>query len=56
MDVEFFGSKYANEREEQYDLIIGNNVFAHVPDPVDFCLGAKKLLSENGTMTLEFHY
>jgi SAM-dependent methyltransferase len=36
------------------DLIIGNNVFAHVPDINDFVKGLKILLKDSGTITLEF--
>jgi|694.fasta_scaffold104920_4 SAM-dependent methyltransferase len=36
------------------DLIIGNNVFAHVPDINDFTKGIKVLLKQGGIVTLEF--
>ena len=36
------------------DLIIGNNVYAHVPDINDFTLGLKALLKPGGTVSLEF--
>ena len=36
------------------DLILGNNVFAHVPDINDFVKGLKELLKVSGTITLEF--
>lgn len=36
------------------DLILGNNVFAHVPDINDFVKGLKELLKTSGTITLEF--
>jgi hypothetical protein len=39
---------------EQADLIIGNNVFAHVPDINDFTRGLKAALKPSGTITLEF--
>jgi SAM-dependent methyltransferase len=38
----------------QADLIIGNNVYAHVPDINDFTKGIKTLLKKGGTVTLEF--
>jgi SAM-dependent methyltransferase len=38
----------------QADLIIGNNVYAHVPDIMDFTAGMKTLLKPGGTITLEF--
>jgi len=55
--VEFFGVSLANSlcrQEKKADLIIGNNVFAHVPDINDFTLGLKILLTETGVITLEF--
>lgn len=55
--VKFFGELTAQElsREgKQADLIIGNNVLAHVPQLIDFVKGLKNLLSPNGVITLEF--
>jgi SAM-dependent methyltransferase len=54
---EFFGAALAGRlaREgRQADLIIGNNVFAHVPDINDFTLGLRMALKPGGTVTLEF--
>ena len=45
--------KIASERK-QADLIIGNNVYAHVPDINDFTQGLKAILKPGGTITLEF--
>jgi len=56
---EFFGSQLAKDLVAnglQADLIIGNNVYAHVPDINDFTRGLKKLLKPSGTITLEFAY
>jgi SAM-dependent methyltransferase len=53
----FFGEAFANKlaaEGKQADLIIGNNVFAHVPDINDFALGMTRLLKPSGTVTLEF--
>jgi SAM-dependent methyltransferase len=36
------------------DLIIGNNVYAHVPDVNDFTKGLKNALKQGGVITLEF--
>jgi SAM-dependent methyltransferase len=36
------------------DLIIGNNVYAHVPNINDFTMGLKEILKTNGTITMEF--
>ena len=54
---EFFGSQLADKlatKNKKADLIIGNNVYAHVPDINDFTLGMKRLLKPKGTITLEF--
>jgi len=54
---EFFGEKLGRAlaaEGKQADLIIGNNVFAHVPDINDFAKGLKALLKPKGTITLEF--
>lgn len=54
---EFFGDalakRLANEGK-QADLIIGNNVYAHVPDINDFTKGLKSALKPEGVITLEF--
>lgn len=54
---DFFGESLARRLKEegrQADLIIGNNVYAHVPDINDFTLGLKIALKPGGTITLEF--
>lgn len=54
---EFFGSALGGRlaaEHRQADLIIGNNVFAHVPDINDFTTGLAALLKPSGTITLEF--
>lgn len=50
---EALGKKLASE-ERLADLIVGNNVYAHVPDINDFTKGLKTVLKPNGTITLEF--
>jgi len=51
--VDFFGERLAYLLDKS-DLIIGNNVLAHVPDINDFVSGLKIVLKDNGTITLEF--
>jgi hypothetical protein len=53
---EFFGKEIAHKyfSSQKADLILGNNVYAHVPDINDFTLGLKEALEEGGTITLEF--
>jgi len=55
--IEFFGSKLAKKLSKvgtKADLIVGNNVLAHVPDIGDFVKGVKILLKKNATVTMEF--
>ena len=55
--VAFFGEKTAGGLVEDgwtADLIIGNNVLAHVPDLNDFVRGLKVLLKPTGLITMEF--
>jgi 2-polyprenyl-3-methyl-5-hydroxy-6-metoxy-1,4-benzoquinol methylase len=55
--VLFFGEKTALDLIEEgwsADLIIGNNVLAHVPDLNDFVRGLKLLLKPTGLVTMEF--
>lgn len=55
--VEFFGSSLAQSLTQQgvnADLIVGNNVLAHVPDLRDFITGLRTLLKPSGVMTFEF--
>jgi SAM-dependent methyltransferase len=55
---EFFGretaQKLRNQQNRPADLILGNNVLAHVPDINDFVGGVKVFLAENGVVTFEF--
>ncbi|MEO8765635.1 MAG: class I SAM-dependent methyltransferase [Ginsengibacter sp.] len=56
--IEFFGAeladRFANTWNVHADLLLGNNVLAHVPDIRDFVLGAKIILKYNGVITMEF--
>lgn len=55
--VAFFGEKTARDLVADgwgADLIIGNNVLAHVPDLNDFVKGLKVLLNPTGLVTMEF--
>lgn len=54
---EFFSQAFARQfvkTNKKADLIIGNNVLAHVPDINDFIAGLKLQLAPQGTITLEF--
>lgn len=54
---EFFGEDlgiHLAATDKQADLIVGNNVYAHVPDINDFTRGLKAALKPSGTITLEF--
>lgn len=53
----FFNAETAQEiaaEDGRYDLVIGNNVLAHVPDINSFVKGLSLVLNTNGTITMEF--
>jgi SAM-dependent methyltransferase len=55
--VKFFGVQTAQaliEQGKKADLLLGNNVLAHVPDLNDFVKGMKMLLNDRGVLTMEF--
>lgn len=55
--VTFFGTETARElaiQRGRADLVIGNNVLAHVPQLNDFVEGLRILLKDNGVITMEF--
>ena len=56
--IEFFGAeladRFASDWNVKADLLLGNNVLAHVPNIVDFVLGIKLILKESGVVTMEF--
>ncbi len=55
--VEFFGSEIGDRlkhEDRQADLLLGNNVLAHVPNINDFVLGMKSALKPDGIVTMEF--
>jgi len=54
---DFFDNKLANDLVNQQikaDVILGNNVLAHVPDIIEFVKGLKTLLKPSGIITMEF--
>jgi SAM-dependent methyltransferase len=56
-DVAFFGVETAERLTKQgcrADLLVGNNVLAHVPDINDFVAGIRILLAPSGIATMEF--
>jgi hypothetical protein len=55
--VAFFGRETARQVTADFgpaDLLLGNNVLAHVPDINDFVGGMKLLLAPSGVITMEF--
>ncbi|MDR2116030.1 MAG: class I SAM-dependent methyltransferase [Planctomycetaceae bacterium] len=53
----FFGTELAldlQNKGQQADLLLGNNVLAHVPNINDFVAGLKIALKPSGTITMEF--
>ena len=55
--IEFFGTNFAKSlvnKGVKADLLLGNNVLAHVPDINDFVGGMKIALNTGGVITMEF--
>ena len=55
-EVRFFGAELADElvtRGMSADLLVANNVLAHVPDLDDFIRGLRLLLAPAGVLTIE---
>ncbi|MBN2350160.1 MAG: class I SAM-dependent methyltransferase [Bacteroidales bacterium] len=56
--IDFFGAGFAKselvDKGIKADLILGNNVLAHVPDINDFVKGMKLALKDTGVVTMEF--
>jgi len=55
--VQFFGTQLARELVAEgirADLVVGNNVLAHVPALNDFVAGLALLLAPRGVLTMEF--
>lgn len=55
--IEFFGTGLARKLADEgkyADLLLGNNVLAHVPDIRDFVGGMKIILKDRGVITMEF--
>jgi hypothetical protein len=55
-EVQFLGEETGSKIAGQHgkaDLVAANNVFAHVPDIVDFAKGLRQLVADDGTVTIE---
>lgn len=56
-EIEFLTTSYGKQFAESFgraDLVVANNVFAHVPDIADFTGGLAQLLRPEGVLVLEF--
>ncbi|MDB2528255.1 class I SAM-dependent methyltransferase [Alphaproteobacteria bacterium] len=56
---EFFSNNLSSKIVKEFgkaDLIVANNVLAHVPDINSFTLGLKNLLKPNGCISIEFQH
>jgi hypothetical protein len=55
--IDFFGVRLAKQLAAEgvkADLVLGNNVLAHVPDILDFVGGITSILKADGVVTMEF--
>jgi SAM-dependent methyltransferase len=56
-EVAFLGAESGERIAGQYgraDLVVGNNVFAHTPELIDFARGLRALVKDDGLVSLEF--
>jgi hypothetical protein len=56
-EVAFLGKETGRTIAQQYgraDLVVGNNVFAHTPELLDFAAGLRELVADTGLVSLEF--
>ena len=56
-EVAFLGRGTGREIAGRYgraDLVVGNNVFAHTPELIDFAAGLRELVADDGLVSLEF--
>jgi hypothetical protein len=55
-EVRFLGEQTGRDvasRHGKADLVVANNVFAHVPDIVDFSKGLRELVADSGRVSIE---
>ena len=55
--IDFFGVRLATKLASENikaDVLLGNNVLAHIPDIMDFVAGMKIILKDTGVITMEF--
>src|SRR4030095_9232573 len=55
-EVVFLGERSGKEIADRYgkaDLVVGNNVFAHTPELLDFARGLRALVADDGLVSLE---
>ena len=56
-EVVFLGERTGKDLADTYgraDLVVGNNVFAHTPELLDFARGLRALVKDDGLVSLEF--
>lgn len=53
VDADFFNTAYAAGHAQRHDLIIGQNVLAHTPDPLDLLRAAAAVLKDDGEIHIQ---
>ena len=53
VDADFFNRAYAAGHARRYDLIVGQNVLAHTPDPLDLLSAAAAVLNDDGEIHIQ---
>lgn len=53
VDIDFFTPAYAKAHAQRYDLIVGQNVLAHTPDPLGLLQAAAAVLAVGGEIHIQ---
>ena len=53
VDADFFNQAYVARQPRRHDLIIGQNVLAHTPDPLDLLRAAAAVLNDGGEIHIQ---
>lgn len=52
----FFNYKNTKDLKKKFDVVVGSNVFCHIPDQIDLIKSIDKVLNDNGTLIFEEPY
>lgn len=52
----FFGDEYARKMDRKFDLIVANNVFAHIDNLHDVFVGIRRVIADAAVLVFEVQY